>query len=131
MARFLRLIPVSSFGITVRGNFNLCQCGVRLFVQIYRFLSLKRALFVIIYVRKKTGACSSVGTPAPEQSSVRSREHQHFYPVHLGLWSSGTMPHSHCGDASSILARSTNKLFSDFIQNGSDNLGVPKPVFEE
>ena len=32
----------------------------------------------------------------------------------MGLWSSGTTPHSHCGDGSSILPRSKNIVIQIF-----------------
>ena len=61
-------------------------------------------------------ACCSPTTPmdwdvgAPTEESEKLVKRRIFTPQILGLWSSGTMPHSHCGDVSSILARSTKIL---------------------
>jgi hypothetical protein len=45
---------------------------------------------------------------------------------HSGLWYSGSTPHSHCGDASSILAKSTEMiaLVAQWIERRRPKAGV-------
>ena len=82
-----------------------------------------RRNFAILFwfARSINWAHSKVILPHVEERSCLRGRRGIFTPLDIedaGLWSSGTTPHSHCGGASSILARSTRCLTGRVAESG-------------